>query len=114
MQYGEQMRLRVRYVCEDYEGVYRADQSGGSNDRRTVLTFNGRYLAEIRDHGNGVHLEAERVSIDLDYSQLADIYRVIQAHHDCERKQTGCGIFETTTPPLFTRLKKKRKRKGKK
>lgn len=112
------MKLRVRYVSE--AGVYQADHSGVTNDENTTIYYNGVHLVDIHDHGNGIHIEGDRISIDLDYGQVGDLYHALRAHHDCCRKLHGVGIWEKTSVPLFTRIvsrKKKhskKKRKGKK
>jgi hypothetical protein len=70
---------RLRYVTE--YGVYRADHWGNISDQHTQLYFSNRKTCLLDDHGNGVHIEGDGISIDLNYSQYADLTHIMLAHH---------------------------------
>jgi hypothetical protein len=106
-------KLKIRYVGE--HGIeYTAKHWGKMNDEHTVLDSYGDFL-HLSDHGNGVHIEGDRISLDLDYGQLSDIYHVIKAHHDANRYKGMVGVWCETDDAIITTIKpRKRKASNKK
>ena len=106
-------RLRIRYISD--EGLeYVADNWGSMNDNHTLMTALG-CETRVYDHGNGIQVKGDRLSLQLDYGQVSDLYHVIKAVHDADMYRRGRGIW-APTETLITEVRNKsttRKKKGK-
>lgn len=98
-------KLKVRYVSTD--GIeYAAVQSGPMNNCKTVLTSFGQETT-AHDDGNGLSIKGDRLSLRLDYGQVADLYHLFKAVHDGEVHKKGLGIWNTSEA-FITQVRKKR------
>lgn len=94
--------LRIRYITTDgglYEATFEDRETGES---RTALRYNRHKAASLEDHGNGVIINYEGNTLELDYGQMANLYRLFQAH-DRGHKQDHVGIFEEVLATIVTK-----------
>ena len=80
----------IKYKGDNWE--YMASFKGPMNAQKTDLK--GRWsnpfssekgpwrgVISLFDHGSGVRIEGENISVELDYSQVSDIYHLLDAHN---------------------------------
>lgn len=100
--------LRLRYIPTDgsAEIYYDARSWGRMNDEHLQLDCNGEPVIKLEDHGNGVHIEGDGISIDLHYGQMADLYHALRAHQDANKYRGNPGIW-SDGDLLVTKYKRK-------
>ena len=98
---------RMLYVTPYFK--YEADWGGPINNEYLHLRCNGHDAVQIHDHGNGIHVEGDRMSVDLNYSQAADLYYALRAHN--ERPGDRPAIFSDCPEPIHVDLTRTKTRK---
>jgi UDP-N-acetylmuramyl pentapeptide synthase len=88
------MNKRVRFILNDTDMKYSRDlyvtEVGEGRDKHTAVdtVFQGKTEFQLIDHGDGVEFNG----IELDYTQVADLYLAIPCMMEAGRNLMQCEI----------------------